>query len=348
MHADCPRARNKRPLAVAARFVLSCAAGHLDDFPFRRFVHQGLPCPEVERPRLRMHDRSANLGANVEIRCMSCKARRNIREALGKPGSRTCPSAGDATRTCAPSTPPLARGSPRCWSSAPPISGSARRCRPWRCRGRRETELAAKVAEHWEQIEGFPRNVLAFARSAVPALLHFGAWTDDELWAGDGGTPGGAGRPGRPGRGRGGLRRPADARSGRSSPPPAIRTPTPDFALHRPGVARRGIGLRRRRRAGRAAARGPCARRFSRLDAPDPEDPDVVMIAPLSRSPHPEWVPASEVRGEGLFVRLPEPLLSRVGDRRRRHCRCCRRTATRTRATGATGTPTASPPPSTR
>ena len=46
-----------------------------------------------------------------------------------------------------------------------------------------ESELAAKVAEHWEQIEGFPRNVLAFARSAVPALLHFGAWTDDELWA---------------------------------------------------------------------------------------------------------------------------------------------------------------------
>ena len=45
VHADCPRARRKRPLAVAARFVLSCVAGHLDDFPFRHFVHQGRHLP---------------------------------------------------------------------------------------------------------------------------------------------------------------------------------------------------------------------------------------------------------------------------------------------------------------
>src|SRR5690606_4424562 len=47
---------------------------------------------------------------------------------------------------------------------------------------------------------------------------------------------------------------------------------------------------------------------FTRLDAPDPEDPQMVLRAPLARSAQ-SWVPASEVRGEGVFLRVPEPLL---------------------------------------
>lgn len=47
---------------------------------------------------------------------------------------------------------------------------------------------------------------------------------------------------------------------------------------------------------------------FTRLDAPDPDDPDLVIRAPLARGA-PAWVPASEVRGEGIFLRLPEDLL---------------------------------------
>lgn len=48
---------------------------------------------------------------------------------------------------------------------------------------------------------------------------------------------------------------------------------------------------------------------FTRLDAPDPEDPDLVTRAPLAKS-KPTWVPASEVRGEGIFLRVPEDLLA--------------------------------------
>ena len=35
---------------------------------------------------------------------------------------------------------------------------------------------------------------------------------------------------------------------------------------------------------------------FTRLDAPDPEDPDLVQRVTLSRS-NPSWVPAAEVLG---------------------------------------------------
>src|SRR5690606_2411100 len=48
---------------------------------------------------------------------------------------------------------------------------------------------------------------------------------------------------------------------------------------------------------------------FTRLDAPDPMDPTLVHPAPLARAKL-EWVPASEVRGEGIFLRLPEELLA--------------------------------------
>jgi hypothetical protein len=42
---------------------------------------------------------------------------------------------------------------------------------------------------------------------------------------------------------------------------------------------------------------------FTRFDAPDPQERDLVQVAPLSRATVPEWVPATEVRGEGIFVR---------------------------------------------
>lgn len=53
---------------------------------------------------------------------------------------------------------------------------------------------------------------------------------------------------------------------------------------------------------------------FTRLDAPDPDDPELVTRAPLARS-DPAWVPASDVRGEGIFLRLPEALLRDWEDR---------------------------------
>ena len=90
-HEDCPRKR-RRPLAVAARFVLACVHGHLDDFPYVGFVHEGGACPAVSHPQLRMADYGGNQGANVEIRCLNCPAKRNIRQAMGRRGEETLPA----------------------------------------------------------------------------------------------------------------------------------------------------------------------------------------------------------------------------------------------------------------
>lgn len=68
-HARC---RKKKPLAVPARFVLVCPNGHLDEFPYIRFVHRGGKRVKADHPRLRRDDRGGDLGANVEIECINC------------------------------------------------------------------------------------------------------------------------------------------------------------------------------------------------------------------------------------------------------------------------------------
>jgi hypothetical protein len=45
---------------------------------------------------------------------------------------------------------------------------------------------------------------------------------------------------------------------------------------------------------------------FGRFDAPDPEQPELIETAKLSRAGTPGWVPACEVPGEGVFVRVEE------------------------------------------
>ncbi|GAA3413788.1 hypothetical protein [Streptosporangium vulgare] len=52
---ECGRGNRKRRV-VGARFVLACAAGHLDDFPYLEFVHRGEECSKVAKPNLLMED----------------------------------------------------------------------------------------------------------------------------------------------------------------------------------------------------------------------------------------------------------------------------------------------------
>lgn len=304
-HAECPKSR-RRPLAVAARFVLTCTAGHLDDFPYRHFVHQGGVCPKAQFPRLRMEDRGGNLGANVEIRCINCNASRNIRQALGRRNEQNLPrcrgrhphlSSFD-TGGCTETPKVLVVGASNQWFAqmlsalAVPRTGAS--------------ELATRVEQHWLALEGLTLAFLPYARANVTAIKdEFAKWSDAELWAAieahrDSGAedeePVGSGYP--------------DLRTAEWEIFSAAQLPDPhdDFTLRRPGVPDALTGHLadviqvERLREVRALVG------FTRLDAPDPDDPDLVSTAPLGRSA-PDWVPATEVRGEGIFLRLPEDLL---------------------------------------
>jgi hypothetical protein len=309
-HDNCSRKRSGRPpLAVASRFVLACTAGHLDDFPYVEFVHQGGECTEATHPRLRMADWGGNLGANVTITCISCEAKRNMREAMGVRGEQNLPfcrgrhphlgtfeqggcQTGDRPKT-------LVVGASNQWFSQTLTVLSVPRT------GARE--LDDRVDRHWDDIAPLPKTMYGYARNSVPAFRELSKWSDDEIADAvervrahrDGGTEDEA--------------EPPDLLAPEWEIFSAAQLPevTDDFALRRdpdgvPAALKNlfdDVIQVERLREVRALVG------FTRLDAPDPDDPDLVQRAPLARS-DPQWLPASEVRGEGIFLRVPQELLT--------------------------------------
>lgn len=313
-HENCARKRGGKPLAVAARFVLTCTAGHLDDFPYDHFVHHGAGCPKASHPRLRMDDRGGNLGANVEIRCVACGERRNLREVFGRFGSQKLPRCrgrhphlGELQPGgCDREPQVLVVGASNQWFAqtlpalAVPQTGAR--------------ELDTRVADLWDKLKDLPNaGMLPYARANVPGLRELERWSDEEIWEAIERHRHAA--SGRRGKEQQDLRQAEwEIFSAERLPPP-----TDDFTLRRdpdgvPGLLK-GIYADvlqvERLRMVRALVG------FTRLDAPDPDDPNLVTRVPLGREPV-SWVPATEVRGEGIFLRVPEELLlaweARVAD----------------------------------
>lgn len=99
-HKSCPGRGRPRPgaaprkresPAVPAQHLLTCTNGHLDEFPYTLWVHRGGKCPKAELPDLKMRD--ANVGQSVGsiIACASCGATRGMAEAQGTIGREKLP-----------------------------------------------------------------------------------------------------------------------------------------------------------------------------------------------------------------------------------------------------------------
>lgn len=67
---------------IPSRFVVACHLGHIDDFPYKEWVHGNKECA---KPDLRYGEsgRSASL-AGISISCKTCKASRSMRSAFSK------------------------------------------------------------------------------------------------------------------------------------------------------------------------------------------------------------------------------------------------------------------------
>jgi len=97
-HVSCPGrsrggsgSRKRKSPAVPAQHLLTCTNGHLDEFPYALWVHRGAKCPKADIPALKMID--ANLGRSVgaRMKCESCGAVRGMSEAQGEAGSSKLP-----------------------------------------------------------------------------------------------------------------------------------------------------------------------------------------------------------------------------------------------------------------
>ncbi|MEV7968889.1 DUF1998 domain-containing protein [Sphaerisporangium sp. NPDC088356] len=313
---ECGRG-NKKRLVVGARFLLGCTAGHLDDFPYLEFVHHGGSCPVAPKPNLLMEDRGGNIGANVRIVCQRCHADRNIREAMGQRNRDKLPR-------CRGRHPHLGTFSPAGCDKQPHIlvvgasnQWFAQTLSALAVPQGGASELEAKVERFWANLQHVPGpQMLPYARSMPPVSFEFEKWDDEQLWAAIERHRGSLeAAPEKEAEGYPDLLTPEwQVFSGATLP-----KPDDDFTARRdpdgvPSLLKgfySDVVQAERLREVRAMIG------FTRLDAPDPEDPNLVTRAPLSRS-KPTWVPASEVRGEGIFLRLPEDLLmdweARVAD----------------------------------
>lgn len=299
-HTSCNKARN--PEVVPARFLAACEKGHLDDFPWVEFAHREQIC---QSPVLRLIEYGPSGEArDLEVRCESCKAQRRLSEAFGVENREKMPMCRGRrphlrdfdTRGCDVKMRTIILGASNTWfpvvlsTIAIPAS---------------ENQAEQLVEEQWAVLQNVTAPaIIAFLR-ASGQLGRLSAFSDDEIWQAieiyrkrlAGILPDLASQPD--------LKGPEWDVLTRFNP--ALNTA--DFQL-RPvpapaafaGLIRQVVLVERLREV--SAMIG-----FTRIDSVgelnDPELGEITSPAPLSRQ-SPTWVPASEVRGEGIFIRFDE------------------------------------------
>lgn len=298
VHEGCPVSRSRRaPTAFPARYLMACPHGHLDDFPWVEFLHGGVAC----RGTLRLRELGAGgRPGDVLASCDECRRQRRLSQAFGAEAEPFLPphcrgrhphlGVSDACRE-RPVT--LILGASNAWfavqSSALSIPS-------------REGEIAQAVQEGWAVLEGLPAGVenLRFALANVPALkdvrrLAQSLGEDAVLDAIEQQRMGV------------GEEDPRDLRSPewRVLTGPEQAPETADFKLRSVGAPSAYRALLQDVVLVERLREVSALRGFTRLSAPDDVAASGGTVVRLSREA-PRWLPCSEVRGEGIFVRFPE------------------------------------------
>lgn len=305
VHANCPKGHGKPVDAVPVRFLVACQHGHVDDFPWRWFVHDG---PSDCRGTLYFYEKGASLQTeNLWVECKGCNRRKSLAMAFGQMGQATLPACrghhphighdADAFSECQEKLRPILLGATNSWF---PVTASVLAIPT------RDSELSQLVADNWQ--------ALCAARTEEMLSAFFAMWTatneKTELRAH-------------------GLHAVWEAilkerRSGEAgaSTEEDVKIPEwneltseepigrfPDF-VSRKGVVpdafrhaiRRVVLLERLRKVNALVG-------FTRIEARDEFADDAVIPSGLCKGP-PKWVPACEVFGEGLFLQFDEDAIA--------------------------------------
>jgi hypothetical protein len=296
---NCNSAIGAPPSVLPARFQVACERGHIDDFPWLRFVHQA--ATHCVGPLKLLKVGASDEAVDLLVRCESCGAQRRMSDAFGdtaqQEGAFACRGRRPHLRDfepggCDKHAETILLGASNAWFA---ITLSALSIPT------QVDALPQLVEDHWALLQ------LVTVREVVPAfraagnLKAFADYTDDQVWQ-------------------------AIEAKRRQDPPPAedsdlkrpewqvfstadIRRNTRDFSLR--GVASPvgfepwfdKVVLVERLREVRALTG------FTRIDSPgdysDPAEIPPELVAPIARG-RPSWVPVSEVRGEGLFLQFNE------------------------------------------
>ncbi len=299
-HRNC-FTKNPTP-ALPIRFLTACSFGHLDDFPWVDYSHRGQPCTNPELKFLEQG--SGDEPTELFVRCTQCEAGRSMAEALERDGPYEITCAGRrphlrdyAPDGCKTRMRVITLGASNTWFPA------LRTALTLPTEGDRLTQL---VESHWGLLSKaeHPAYVAAFRVSGQ--LNAFGQFTDEQLWKAIEVRKAGV------------LSEAGDLK-------------TPEYkALINPSEVARSIDFRAREVAVPTAHRRWLERvvlaerlrevrtliGFTRIESlAEIDDPasERARRAPISRHP-PKWVPATEIRGEGLFLQFREKEVSKWAD----------------------------------
>lgn len=303
VHTVCEKGSNSD--AVPARFLLACRNGHLDDFPWRYFVHGGhSEC----KGTLQFFEQGASLQTeNLWVKCSGCGASRSLVHAFGKEGEDNLPacrgrhphlSAFD--EGCDEQPRAVLLGSTNSWFSvsisvlAIPLAGS---------------QLEQLVNDGWTYLEDVEsEQELGFALKTLrktgnlPGIEEF---KTADIWAQIEAKRNGS---------ESSVVFEADIKlpEWRVLTDPQAPNNWPNFMTSK-AVVPTGLEeqidsvvlLERLREVNALIG-------FTRVEAPEESDDpdDRPPMADLCRG-KPTWVPASEVHGEGIFIRFNEETVSK-------------------------------------
>ena len=344
VHPNCQKA-GRPPAVVPARFLVACRHGHLDDFPWVRFVHAGQEqCPRGGYSLELIEYGSSGEAANIQVKCVTCGANRRMSDAFDKSAPPVDYCRGrrphlrdyetDTCETDGKPTParPILHGASNAWF---PVLLSALNIP----RGG-DNRLADLVEQHWSELNDVESERDIERDRKRGGLRAFDGFEPREV-----------------------LRAVESRRSSSETPDAPADLKTPEWEVFsNPSAAPSGGDFRLREvappeRYGDFFERVVLAERlrevralvgFTRIESPYDEDVTGDELqerrAPLSRR-HPAWVPAGEVRGEGLFFqwkqdRIEEWLLRPAVRRRAKQFQAAHATWRRQRGLPPDGDPT--------
>jgi hypothetical protein len=284
---------------VPSRFIVACPRGHLEDFPYRRWVHRG-GGGVGHNLSIKAGGATASLD-DIVVTCETCGVQRSMEGAFGRDALRgvvKCigkrPWLGhDDNEECDEMPRVLQRGASNIWFS---VSASALSIPPW-------SDGAFKLLDKgWGLLKNVPDDALE-ETIINSKLADKGTYTVADLVA--------AVR----------LRKEGEADTSETTPEmlrfeeyEALRRGAPersagdqfvcrDVGELPPTISRWFSKLAEVRRLREVRA----LRAFTRIEPPDPADR--TRWAQLSADPM-DWLPGMEVLGEGVFLTLNEDMLA--------------------------------------
>jgi hypothetical protein len=295
--------QGRAPLVVPARFMVTCERGHLDDFPWVEFIHQG---PTDCKGLLYLYEVGASGEAlDVELKCDGCEQKRRMGQAFGAHNRTMMPACRGRRPQLRDIDPngcdeehvkPMLQGASNLWFPVPISALSVPQS---------SDDLGRLVEENWVILDKVTSIDVLKAFRLIGQLKDLSKYNNDQVWAA--------------------IRKKIEGTEENVDDPDDLKSPewrvfsNPTQAKESRTFKLRTVDpptefntyfekivLAEKLREVRALV--GFTRMMSPRDFDSPADLPPEQRARISRK-DPTWVPACETRGEGIFFQFSEALI---------------------------------------